>query len=195
MDRLRREGRGYVYAMLHAHQIAGCMYGDRGAVAMVSRSDDGAILVPTLEIFGKTAIRGSSGTGRKGGAAALVEMIRAAKSGRAAVIAADGPKGPRGKIQPGAALCAQKAKVPIVPVIIVPNRRWIMSKTWDRMQIPKPFTCIHFYFGDPIEVDAQADLKDIIGSLEATLHKIEHQYDPKERPEPFGEEQRRLKAA
>ena len=34
---------------------------------------------------------------------------------------------------------AQKTSVPLVPVGISYSSRWILKKTWDKFEIPKPF--------------------------------------------------------
>ena len=49
--RLRAEGRPYVYALLHAHQIGAVLLNDESRMAaMVSRSADGDLLVPSLTV-------------------------------------------------------------------------------------------------------------------------------------------------
>src|SRR5687768_11147140 len=71
---LRATGRPYVYSMLHAHQVSALMHGERGTGAMVSRSGDGALIVPTLRAQGIRPIRGSSDTkgADKGGRTAFM---------------------------------------------------------------------------------------------------------------------------
>lgn len=59
---LRQEGCPYAYAILHCHQISAIIRAEAGTCAMVSRSDDGDFLVPTLRINGILPIRGSTRT-------------------------------------------------------------------------------------------------------------------------------------
>ena len=186
--RIRHQtGRTYVFAQLHAHQIAAAMFGDVGTGAMVSRSADGQMIVPTLRLCGKTAVRGSSGKSKKGGATALHALIRHVESGWPAVIAVDGPRGPRGTAQKGAAFLAQKTDTPVLPVITVATRRWTLVKTWDRLQIPKLFASIDVYFGEPIFVSPDADIDEVCEMIQLSLHQLEHQHDPMERPDaPMG---------
>ena len=174
-------GKSYIYGQLHAHQIAAGMFGEAGTVAMVSRSVDGDIVAPMLKIFRKQLVRGSSGRASKGGASALQQMIRKVREGHRGVIAVDGPKGPRGSVQKGIGLAAKKSGMPVMPVILVPNRRIILSRAWDRLQIPMPFCRVDVYFGDPIDVAEDDDLGAFAEKLAGVLHDLEAQHDPAER--------------
>lgn len=49
---LHEEGCPYVYAILHCHQVAAIIGCEPGTGAMVSRSADGDLLVPSLYIHG-----------------------------------------------------------------------------------------------------------------------------------------------
>ncbi len=63
--RLRELGTPYIYALLHAHQMAAVFVNDEERLAaMVSRSADGDLLVPSLTLRRVRAARGS--TRRKG---------------------------------------------------------------------------------------------------------------------------------
>src|SRR6185312_15492896 len=71
---LREAGTPYVYALLHAHQVAAVFVNDeRRLAAMVSRSGDGELLVPSLKVRRVRPVRGSSrsATRDKGGREAL----------------------------------------------------------------------------------------------------------------------------
>ena len=63
---LRAAGRPYAYALLHAHQIAAVFVNDEPRMAaMVSRSADGELLVPSLVLRRVRAVRGSSRKGAR----------------------------------------------------------------------------------------------------------------------------------
>src|SRR5688572_16163053 len=62
---LRASGVPYAYAILHCHQIGAVIACERGTGAMVSRSADGDLLVPTLRVHGIVPVRGSSSRGGK----------------------------------------------------------------------------------------------------------------------------------
>ncbi|TWU56560.1 hypothetical protein Poly51_24760 [Rubripirellula tenax] len=181
--RIRRQsGLCYVFAQLHAHQVAAGMFGDVGTGAMVSRSADAEMIVPALRLLGKTPVRGSSGKSQKGGATALHALVRHIEKGFPAVIAVDGPRGPRGLARPGAGFLAQKTTAPVLPVIAIPTRRWVLNRTWDRMQIPKPFSTVDIYFGEPIFVGQDDDTEAIATRVGTSLHELEFTHDSAERP-------------
>ncbi|MGI9473909.1 MAG: DUF374 domain-containing protein [Rubripirellula sp.] len=102
--RLKEKKTRYVYAVLHAHQVAAIIDGEPGTGAMVSQSGDGEIIVPSLRIRGIVPVRGSGGRGQgkgRGGLAALEALIQHVVGGRPAYLAVDGPRGPRGHVQRG----------------------------------------------------------------------------------------------
>lgn len=177
---LTKSGVRQVFGTLHAMQLAASMAAYRGSGTMVSRSADGEILVPGLKLGGIVPIRGSSGRQSKGGAAALHQLIRHAKTENPVIMAIDGPRGPRGVIQKGIGLLAQKAEAVIVVAVAVPKRRWILSNTWDRTQIPKPFSRIDFYFSEPISPRSGESLERLASRVEAALHDLAHKHDPSE---------------
>jgi len=172
--------RQFVYAILHAHQVAAVALSDPNTGALVSRSRDGDLLVPLLESCGCVPIRGSSGRGGKGGATALSQLIRHCQDGHPAVIAVDGPKGPRGKVQKGAAMLAQKTGIPILPVVLVARQRWLFAKAWDRMQLPLPFCRLDCHFGDPVYASETDCLDEVTLRVEASLVRLEQRVDPVE---------------
>ena len=156
---LRAAGRPYVYAILHAHQVAAVLINDDpGIAAMVSQSRDGDLLVPSLRVTGVGAMRGSSRkAGRdKGGRRALELLEEHTRRGHPSLLAVDGPQGPRNHVHRGVIDLARSTGAAIVPCVIVPSRRWFL-RTWDRFQIPKPFTRAHVYVAPPIYVPADAD--------------------------------------
>ncbi|WP_461507988.1 lysophospholipid acyltransferase family protein [Rhodopirellula baltica] len=177
---VQRTGKQYALAILHAHQLAALSLSAPRVGAMVSRSRDGDLLMPLLRGNGCVPIRGSSGVGEKGGATALTKMIRHVKDGNPSVIAVDGPRGPRGVAQKGIAMVAMKADVPIIPVVLIPRRRWIMSKAWDRMQILLPFTLVDALFGDPIYPTPGESIDDLRAKVAESLRIMEHRMDSEE---------------
>ncbi|MFG0265334.1 MAG: lysophospholipid acyltransferase family protein [Rhodopirellula sp. JB055] len=180
-DRLvQRTGKQYALAILHAHQLAALSLSAPKVGAMVSRSRDGDLLMPLLRGNGCVPIRGSSGVGEKGGATALTKMIRHVKNGNPSVIAVDGPRGPRGVVQKGIAMVAIKADVPIIPVVLIPRRRWILTKAWDRMQILLPFTRVDALFGDPIFPAPGDSIDDLREKVAESLRVMELRMDPEE---------------
>ena len=179
---LRRQGVRYAYAFLHAHQIATVLVAEAGTGAMVSRSADGDLLVPSLRVTGVVPVRGS---GRrkgkdKGGSDALAALMRHSATGAPVYLAVDGPLGPRNHVRRGIVQLATEAGVTVLVAVAVPKRRWVLRRTWDRFQIPQPFSVIDYYFGVPVrtgDADGPDALRDLIN---ARLDALEALYDPAE---------------
>ena len=80
---------------------------------------------------------------------ALNQMIGSIKNkGEIIIITPDGPRGPREEVKPGIVLAARETEANVFPFSWKAERFWQL-KTWDKMKIPKPFTSINVYFGDP----------------------------------------------
>jgi lysophospholipid acyltransferase (LPLAT)-like uncharacterized protein len=148
---LRARGVPYAYAFLHAHQIATVVVAEPGTGAMVSRSTDGELLIPSLRVSHVVAVRGSSKLrGKdKGGLAALAALVRHGRGGAPVYLAVDGPRGPRNHVRRGIAQLAVELDAAILVAIALPTRRWILRGTWDRFQIPQPFSRIDVFFDRP----------------------------------------------
>ena len=177
-------GQAYAYAVLHAHQVGTMVIHDPGTGAMVSRSADGSLIVPALRLIGVVPVRGSSSrSGKdKGGRAALDRLMDHVRSGRPAYLAVDGPQGPRNRVNKGVAILSRLTGTPVIAVVAVPSRRWILHKAWDRMQIPKPFSRIDLYFSDPIEPDPEESAETYRQRIEHVLNDLERKKDPEEAP-------------
>ena len=180
---LRRAGRPYAYALLHAHQISALFANDEARMAaMVSRSADGDILAPCLRVRHVTPVRGSSRRhGQdKGGRTALAALCDHVRNGVPALLAVDGPRGPRNHVHRGIIDLARTTGAVILPVVVVASRRWIFARAWDRMQLPRPFSTVRLIFGaalDPYEHPDDERLRALIatrlGELEAAHDAVE----------------------
>lgn len=182
---LRRAGSTYIYALLHAHQVAAVFVNDdRLMTAMVSRSADGDLLVPSLRLRRVIPVRGSSSSrGRdKGGFDALELMKQHLSRGVPALLAVDGPNGPRNRVSRGVARLSLETSTPVLPVAVLPSRRWILARSWDRFQIPKPFCTIRLIFGTPLRPEAYADAQAMRRAISEALDALEATHDPEESP-------------
>jgi lysophospholipid acyltransferase (LPLAT)-like uncharacterized protein len=179
---IRRESRIYAFAILHGQQLGAVLAAEPGTAAMVSRSTDGDLLVPALRVSRVLPVRGSTRlSGRdKGGAQALDQLIDHVKAGQPAYFAVDGPRGPRGKVNLGIARLAIATNAAVITVIPVPRRRWILSRTWDRFQIPKPFSQIDAYFAEPIFPKVGESLEELRLRIQTSLANLEREHDPTE---------------
>ena len=68
----------------------------------------------------------------------------------------DGPKGPPHVAKSGAVLLAKKSGNPIMPFVVEARSFWRII-SWDKLQIPKPFTRALVIIAEPIYVAADAD--------------------------------------
>lgn len=125
----------------------------RKLAALVSASKDGALLAAVLGRFGVEQIRGSSS---RRGPQALLELTSHAKRGYDLAVTPDGPKGPRYVVQQGVIALAQITGLPIIPVTCNTHPK-ICLKSWDRFQIPLPFSRCEFILNEPIFVPREAD--------------------------------------
>lgn len=176
---LKSRRMNYAYAFLHAHQVAAIIDGERGTGAMVSRSRDGEIIVPSLLARGIVPIRGSSNRDGedKGGRAAFQALASHLLAGAPAFLAVDGPRGPRNRVHRGIALLSQRTGVAVLNAVPVPSRRWILSRSWDRLQIPKPFSTINVYFSEPLLPRSGEECQAYCDRIEASLNDLELKHD------------------
>jgi len=165
-------GRQPIYCLWHDRIFGGTFFlRDRGIVVITSQSLDGEYIARFLKRFGFGTIRGSSS---RGGVKALVEMIRHMRRGLSMAFTVDGPRGPRYVAKTGAIVLAKKTGNPIVPFSVECARYWTIN-SWDRMQIPKPFTRARFMTAAAIEVPAEiddAEVEDKRLELERTLESL-----------------------
>ncbi|MCE0498987.1 MAG: lysophospholipid acyltransferase family protein [Methylacidiphilales bacterium] len=125
----------------------------RTILTLISRSRDGEFISDVAAQFGIKAARGSSS---RHGVAAALTAVHASRDPRTdIVITPDGPRGPRYQIQPGLLRLAQTTERPIVAVTYRLGWKWAL-KSWDRFQVPIPFSTCHLITHEPIFVPAQA---------------------------------------
>jgi len=142
-----------------------------GLAALVSASKDGAFLAAILECLGVQPVRGSSS---RRGPQALLELISWAERRYDLAITPDGPRGPCYVVQQGIMGLAQVTGFPIVPVSNHLNWK-IRAQSWDRFQIPLPFSRCEIVFGKPVRVPREAsdaEREALRQQLERTLKEI-----------------------
>jgi lysophospholipid acyltransferase (LPLAT)-like uncharacterized protein len=144
---------------------------DRRMAAIVSASRDGGMLARILEHFNVEPVRGSSS--RRGGQA-LREMVSCAEHGCDLGITPDGPRGPCYQVQEGVISTAQLTGLPIVPASYHLNWK-IRLKSWDRFQVPLPFSRCVVTIGRIMRVPRRttdAERKEFRKQLEAEMRRI-----------------------
>lgn len=141
--------------------------------AMTSTSKDGELMTRILKFFGFGISRGSS---TRGGARALLGMIKMVESGYNASVAVDGPKGPRHKSKEGIFYISKHAQVPIVPTGVAKRSALVFNKSWNKTFLPWPFTRVVVSFGKPLAPPPEtaplneADLEHLKAELDQDLH-------------------------
>lgn len=103
---------------------------------LLSKHRDADILEKAAHLTGFGTVRGST---RRGGAEAILGMMRQGKEHQHLTITPDGPRGPRRKMAPGSIYLASKLQIPIIAVGIGYDRPWRLS-TWDRFAVPRPYS-------------------------------------------------------
>lgn len=116
---------------------------------MISRSRDGQVISEIIARFGMETSRGSSS---KKGAEAFREIVRHVKENNYdAAVTPDGPRGPKYQLQDGILTLSQLTGCSIVPVTVEYARKYEF-RSWDRFQVPFPFTRCVLTLGAPIQV-------------------------------------------
>jgi len=153
-DRYRKGDAPYILSFWHARILMmPYAYKDWNGSMLISEHKDGAYIADAVELMGIESSRGSS---TRGGARALLEMIKLARQGRALGITPDGPKGPREVVQPGTVQLAKKTGLPLRAVCYA-TKRHKRANSWDRFYLPLPFTRGVFVIGDPVYADSDDD--------------------------------------
>jgi len=172
LDRVIASGRQPIYAFWHGRIFGGTyFFRRRGIVVITSENFDGEWIARIIERFGFGTARGSTSRGAR---RALLELRRHLADGRGVAFTLDGPRGPARRAQPGAVWLAGATGHPLVPFHIEAARYW-SARSWDRTQVPKPFSRVALAVGAPIAVPREATgqaLEDKRLELEASLASL-----------------------
>jgi lysophospholipid acyltransferase (LPLAT)-like uncharacterized protein len=178
-QRVLATGRQPIMAFWHGRILPATVYFQRrGIVVITSENFDGEWIAGIIERFGYGTARGSTS---RGAVRALVQMKREMTAGKPAAFTVDGPRGPAKVAQPGAIWLAQATGNPIIPFHIESDRHWT-ANSWDRTQIPKPWSTVAIAIGEPLEIARGGDepaieagrlaLEDRLRALEARAHAL-----------------------
>ena len=172
LDEIRKSGRQPVMAFWHGRILSATYYfRRRGIVVITSENFDGEWIARIIERFGYGTARGSTS---HGGQRALLSLKRALVEGKPVGFTVDGPRGPAGSAQLGAVWLAGATGNPLLPFHLEADRYW-MAGSWDRTQIPKPFSRVALAVGPSIDVPQNADehtLETKRSELERALHGL-----------------------
>ena len=172
LDSIYEMGRRVVFVFWHVCTLTSCwFFKNRGVVIMSSRSRDGEYTARFIKRYGYGTARGSS---TRGSRRAMVELSECLASGVDAAFTIDGPRGPAYVAKEGAVTLARHTGCPIMPFHIAVHR-YIELPSWDRTQIPLPFTRAITLFGAPIEVHRTADASEAakkLSEMQASLDEL-----------------------
>jgi lysophospholipid acyltransferase (LPLAT)-like uncharacterized protein len=173
LEAIRASGRQPVMAFWHGRILPATFYfRRRGIVVITSENFDGEWIARIIERFGYGTARGSTSRGAR---KAMLQLVRDMKAGRAAGFTLDGPRGPARVAQAGAIWLASATGNPLLPFHLEASSHWSL-RSWDRTQIPKPFSTVALVVGEPIEVakDASSEVLEAARlELEARLTALE----------------------
>jgi lysophospholipid acyltransferase (LPLAT)-like uncharacterized protein len=173
LDSIIASGRQPVMAFWHGRILPATFYfRGRGIVVITSENFDGEWIARIIERFGYGTARGST---TRGGQKALIQLVRDMEAGKPAGFTLDGPRGPAKVAQPGAVWLARRTGNPVLPFHLEASAYWSV-KSWDRTQIPKPFTIVALVVGEPLEVAPETSdgyLESARVELEARLKGLE----------------------
>lgn len=141
----------------------------QGLTILVSQSFDGEYIARTAQRFGYGVIRGSS---TRGGSNALKKMLRLLRKGIWMGFTVDGPIGPRYKAKKGSLLLAKQTGLPIIPISIEARKFWTVN-SWDKLQIPKPFTRAKVFIAEPIFVSKDAGKEELKNKQKELQRKLD----------------------
>ena len=161
-----------IFAFWHGRILpATYFWRGRGIVVMTSENFDGEWIARIIRRFGYRTARGST---TRGGRRALVQLRRDMRKGQPVAFTVDGPRGPSRSVQPGAVWLARLTDSPILPFHVEAKRYW-SARSWDRTQVPKPFSRVAVAIGEPIDMPhraAESTLEASRVELEQCLHRL-----------------------
>lgn len=167
----------WILALWHGQQMLLLRWPRRRlTTVLVSLSRDGELLAGALPVLGCAVERGSSS---RGGAAGLRSIVRRLKAGCDAAFAVDGPRGPRRIVHTlGASAAARLARGVVVPLAAASSSSWVLSRTWDRFELPRPFARVAVALGAPLDPAAASSPTALAAAIERARAQAEEALQP-----------------
>jgi lysophospholipid acyltransferase (LPLAT)-like uncharacterized protein len=149
LDDARKISTNLIYSFWHGRLLVlSWTHRNQSVQALTSDHYDGDLLGRVIERLGFGQLKGST---TRGGARAIRSLKAVLSRGQDIALAVDGPRGPRGKLQQGAVELSRLTSCAIVPVTNTAVCRKLLS-SWDRFQLPAPFTKVIVRYGRPFFV-------------------------------------------
>lgn len=143
----------HVYSLFHGRMfIPVWHHRHQGITTLVSQSKDGEAVTRLVKHLGHSTIRGSA---NRGGAKSIVDLSNALKNGNVVAMMIDGSKGPIYEPKIGTVAIARLSGTPILPICSTTTKFW-KFKSWDRFQLPKPFSKGVLVYEEPLYVPKSA---------------------------------------
>ena len=174
MPSFTERGEGFVGIFWHGRLLMiPFLYPGKWMHVLISTHRDGEIIARVMERFRFRLVRGSS---KKGGTAALKEMVRLLREDKDVAITPDGPKGPREVAKPGVAQVARLSGKAVIPMAFGASRAWRLG-SWDRFFIPKPFSRGVYVVGEPLRYRDGEEPEAFRVRIEAALRDVTERAD------------------
>lgn len=144
---------------------------EHSVCALVSRHQDGSVLVDALRHTRIEAVRGSTS---RGGVRAVRELLQRVRQSHV-FITPDGPRGPRRQLKDGILFLASQSGRPIVPVASTARPAWVFRGNWTDLLIPRPFSRAVCVLGRPMIVPpdvSRAELDSYRHRLQAEMERL-----------------------
>lgn len=161
----------YIFAFWHNKLIGPTLclnYLEKRAV-LASPSKDGELIAVPLEKMGFHMVRGSSD---KNSVSSVIALLKLLKKGYCIGTPVDGPKGPIYEVKQGLIYIAQKGGKKIIPMGVEYKNKWNFKNTWDKFELPKPFSEVICVYGEPIEILDNSDIDKMCEKLKDELIKV-----------------------
>ncbi len=163
LDNLERNGEHFILAFWHGTMLLPWhVFKDKKYMGLTSQSKDGNVLAKLLSRWNYVVTRGSSS---QGGKVALAIMIDFAKYEGSVMVTPDGPRGPGMKFKAGAVVASQRSESPLVLLGVGYEKKWQL-RSWDKFQIPKPFSKVRLVFSQPVRVNKMAQRDEVSMAIE-----------------------------
>jgi lysophospholipid acyltransferase (LPLAT)-like uncharacterized protein len=145
--RLRETRTPIVFTVWHANLLPPLWHRrNEGITLLVSEHGDATFLANSAARLGYNVVRGSSTRGAIKGTKGILRVLR---SGGDVALTPDGPTGPARVAKPGASAIAARTGAAILPIGAGASSWW-QIRSWDRFSIPRPFSCVHLIYGEPL---------------------------------------------
>lgn len=173
LEKLLADKQNFVTAFWHGSMVIGWyLHRNTNCSALVSKSKDGDVLAHILNKWNYKVVRGSSHIGGNEALSILMELIG---NNYSLAITPDGPTGPIHKMKAGAVVAAKKTNVPLLLVGIGCSKK-IVLKSWDKFEIPLPFSKVKVKYSDAINTDQNLsydETSNVILMCEELLNKLQ----------------------